>query len=126
MSQLRPVVLLGLLLAVPAFAGMKTAVEVGVNPTARTAGGGFDATADSSSTSSYMFCRVSLSTTYPEKLECYARDAAGDFGHCYSFDPDFIDLGKSMTVTGTYIYFKWNTSGECTSLEVNKGSLYLP
>jgi len=79
------------------------------------------ATAD---TQQYIGCYVNAyqgSST----MQCYARDTNGVSATCYSSDPELVRAAASVD-HGSFMWFFWNSNGQCTHLEVVHGSEYTP
>jgi hypothetical protein len=52
---------------------------------------------------------------------CFARDAAGAYGGCYTADPVLVEVIKGMT-SDPFLYFTWNAQGRCTSVSITTAS----
>ena len=110
------------LLAVPvAYAGSKTQFFVTINSTARTAYGAMGTARNSADTVQNIYCRTFADAALGESVRCFANNAAGASVSCYSSSPALIRSVQS-TNDSAYLYFAWDASGVCQTIDVLKGS----
>ncbi|NOK09105.1 hypothetical protein [Corallococcus exercitus] len=110
------------LLAVPvAYAGSKTAFFVTINTTARTAYGAMGTARNSTDAIQNIYCRTFADATSGESVRCFANSAAGVYVSCYSYSPALIRSAQAAS-DSAYLYFAWDASGVCQTLDVLKGS----
>lgn len=106
-----------------ASAGMKSQFPVSV-----TSGFGFrGSVADTRALSignAYIRCFTTLDGS-DLAATCDASDGAGNSYLCTSTDPKFISIAQSVT-GDSYVWVRGNTSGTCTYIQVQNGSLFTP
>jgi len=119
----------------PAHAGRKTPANVVINTTTRTASGSLGSTRNTTDNVQYIACQGTLypnldptSGSYSSRSYfCYARTTAGASASCTiatSTDP-LVDIQPTLA-EDSFVEFKWNASGYCTSLRVENYSYYAP
>ncbi|MBN9688400.1 MULTISPECIES: hypothetical protein [unclassified Corallococcus] len=110
------------LLAVPvAYAGSKSAFNVNVNTSLRYAEGAQGTARNSSDTVQRIYCRTSADSAGNESVRCFAVSAASVSATCFSTLPAHVRSAQSAG-DASFIYFTWDTSGVCQSIDVLKGS----
>jgi hypothetical protein len=107
-----------------AHAGLRGLNRVSVDPAARRVTGGFGSTRNSPDATSYVYCYASASQSNVFGY-CFASDAAGDYGTCFTNVPAIIETIRSLDGDSA-VTFYWDTSGSCTSVSAFKGSHYEP
>jgi hypothetical protein len=58
-------------------------------------------------------------------MDCSARNSAGTYVVCSSTDPDFVAQARSVK-GDSYVYFSWDSTGTCISLDVEHFSSWEP
>jgi hypothetical protein len=110
-----------------ALAGERQENPVDVNVPDMRAGGSFAGAHNSDDTTSYLYCRVFY---WPEDTGsvphayCAAKDAAGEYGSCLTYDPIMIDIIGSIS-GDSIVGFGWSTEGTCRYVSVQQAS-YTP
>ncbi|RKG80261.1 hypothetical protein D7W79_08390 [Corallococcus exercitus] len=111
-----------MLLAVPvAYAGSKTAFPVSINTASRTAYGAMGTVRNSADAVQSIYCRTFADTAAGESVRCFATNAAGVNVSCVSFSPVLVRSVQSAS-DSAYLYFAWDASGVCQTIDVLKGS----
>jgi hypothetical protein len=116
------VVIAGLLGARAAWAGAKytTSIYIGSGY----ASGGIGDVRNSASPYEYIQCdAMAYAGGYADGW-CYAWDGA-NVAYCYTTDPTLVDMLKHVPEGSGHISFAFNSSYECTSIEVTRSS-YAP
>lgn len=114
------VVVLGLLLAASAFAGVRYDSPVAIYPSSKWAGGSLGSTRNSADGISALHCSVQTGTSSSYGW-CWARDAAGTYATCSTSNPALLDTMKGLK-GDSYVVFYWDDSGACTSVYTYNGS----
>lgn len=91
-------------------AGYKYLIPVYINDASRYAHGSLDGALRSADGVQYIGCNRSTSNVY-----CFAMNDAGLSRACSSTDPNMIAVVRAMS-NKAYLYFAWDTAGNCTSL----------
>jgi hypothetical protein len=55
---------------------------------------------------------------------CYAADSSGNYASCVTGDPAFVATVGRINAT-SFIWFEYNSSGQCTYLTVDNDSSYI-
>jgi hypothetical protein len=116
------VVILGLLFtAISAHAGARWGLAVGVGTT--WAWGSMGTARASSDSNQYIGCATYASSTL-HYATCYARDAAGTYGTCRTYEDRLIRVAETAG-SDSVLEFFW-TGSTCTSIRVTNDSRYSP
>ncbi len=91
-------------------AGYKYLIPVYINDASRYAYGSLDGALRSADGVQYIGCNRSTTNVY-----CFAMNDAGLLRACSSTDPNMIAVVRAMS-NKAYLYFAWDTAGNCTSL----------
>lgn len=91
-------------------AGYKYLIPVVVNDTSRFAYGSLDGALRSADGIQYIGCNRSATNVY-----CFATNDAGLQRACSTTDPNMIAVVRAMS-NKAYLYFTWDTGGNCTSI----------
>jgi hypothetical protein len=73
----------------------------------------------------FIGCGLRASVNSPLQANCWATDASGRQRACSTTDPGMITVAGSVG-SDSYVYFGWNPSGKCSSIETQKGSFMHP
>jgi len=68
----------------------------------------------------YIFCE-----SQGTSANCQARNLAGLVRSCSTANPAFLAAIHSIG-TDSFLLFRWNAAGQCTSVSVRNGSLTVP
>jgi hypothetical protein len=120
MTRVRQVVLIVLALCgsvSDAGAGAKWSNTVYISGTS--ASGGLGSARASSDSNQYIGCETIVNYGY-----CYVQDASGTSRSC-AFGSAMVPLVMTITES-SYLYFSWDTSGNCNYLHVENASALLP
>jgi hypothetical protein len=104
-------------LSTTAFAGFKSSQNVVISTGSMFANGDAGYVHNSSDGDQYIMCRISGSTGY-----CYARNRDQVSRSCSTTNSGLLNAIRAIN-GDSYIYFKWNDDGVCTSLTVENGSV---
>jgi len=115
----------GLLAATAAWAGYKGTWPVYVDTLNRTAGGSLGSTRNSTDSSQYIGCYTYAYSSGSEYALCIASTSAGAYASCWSSVPQIINVVRSLNGDG-YVYFRYDTGGQCTYVEVQNYSTLEP
>jgi len=114
------VALAAAVLSSTAMAGLKSSQNVVINTGSMFANGDSGFVHNSSDGDQYIFCRISGSTG-----TCYARNRDQVSRSCSTTNSTL--LNNIRYIHGdSYIYFKWNDDGVCTTITVENGSVTRP
>jgi hypothetical protein len=80
---------------------------------------------NSQDTTQYIGCALRAGMNSPLQANCWATDAAGRQRACSTSDPGMMTVAGSVS-SDSYLYFAWNPSGKCTSIESQNGSFMHP
>ena len=125
---MKKLLLLVALVVVPAgvvTAGEKLSAPVVVNTVARTASGAMGTARNSADGNQMIGCQVNSGTTFSENVLCSARDAAGNFRSCQSFNATLIQAATAIS-SNSQLFFAWDVNNACTSLSVTTFSRFEP
>lgn len=115
----------GLLSASAAVAGYKYAYPALVDTVGRYAAGTMGGTRNSANAVEYIICSNVATNTGIRYAQCYAKNAAGVFGSCYTTDPAIIAVVSTLQ-GDSYFYFAWDAGGNCANVSVYNGSYPAP
>ncbi len=113
------------LAATAAWAGTKVSALVYVEPTSRYAYGSLGSARNSADTVQYIGCYISAYSNGAEYVGCFARNAANTYVSCSSSVPQIINAVRALGGDG-YLYFDYDASGACTSVDVRQVSYFVP
>lgn len=115
-----------LALATAAVAGTRYGSVVIVDTTLRYAYGAMGSARSSLDANQYLGCQVYVPTgATAARVTCFARNAAGTPGSCTSTNPAAVAAAQSIN-PDSYVWFQWDTSGNCTYLNVRACSYDAP
>jgi hypothetical protein len=109
-----------LLASTGVLAGFRSAQQVVIADAERLANGDLGYVANTADTTQYIGC-YSLGVSG----SCYARDRTGLARSCSTSDSTLLAVIRSLN-GDSYLTFWWDTSGRCTSIRVDNGSLQVP
>jgi len=72
----------------------------------------------------YIGCYV-VATSSGRTATCSARDPSHNYGSCTTTSSNMINALQMMT-TATYLYFSWDTNGNCTQITLENRSDHYP
>jgi len=107
---------LGLLASTSAMAGFKTAQSVVISDLYQFANGMLGQVRNSSDTTQYIGCATWSGLGY-----CYAVNSAGVSRSCSTSDADMLATIRSLSSDSSLMFY-WNSSGQCTFVEVDTSS----
>ena len=107
-----------------AFAGAKFGQVTTVNASYAYGNMGYARNAGDATFPSYIGCSVTSSPGYRD-MTCFAGNGLGRYGYCYSTDLALIEAARAVG-SDSYIYFAWNTSGQCTYVSIENSSTWEP
>ena len=107
-----------------AFAGAKTTASVGINDTDKQANGDLGYARNTADTVQYIGCYVNDNGNGGAGI-CEARNSAGVTRSCSTTNDLLVDTIKSLK-GDSYLYFRWNDSGNCTMIIVKNRSTLAP
>ncbi|GMU00483.1 hypothetical protein KH5H1_46030 [Corallococcus caeni] len=114
------------LLAVPvAYAGSKVTFPVVISTASRYAYGAMGTARNSADAIQNIYCRTFADVTAGESVRCFANSSASVYVSCVSYSPVLIRSAQSAS-DSAYLYFSWDASGVCQSIDVLKGSQLEP
>ncbi len=111
-------------LAGAALAGQQVFNAVEVSTTNSYARGTMADARHSADSQQLIGCTVSASVGYSYVL-CEARDANGVYKSCSTSDVSMVAAAQAIG-TDSYVYFRWNASGACTTVYVSNLSSIRP
>jgi hypothetical protein len=103
-----------------AIAGTKSGQHVVLSTAGMYANGDSGYVHNSSDGDQYIFCRITGSTG-----NCYARNRDQVSRSCSTTNSTLVNTIRYIH-GDSYIYFKWNEDGVCTSITVENGSMTRP
>jgi len=106
-------------------AGQRTDAFVVVSTTSRVASGSMGSARQSSGTVQSIGCSVVYPPNLPQWGSCVATNSAGTSATCAFSGNEYWHLLSTLG-DDAYITFKWDASGNCTSLEIRNYSYYMP
>jgi hypothetical protein len=109
-----------LLASTVALAGFRSAQQVLIFDAGRFANGDLGYVSNTTDTTQYIGCENLSGFGY-----CYAKDPNGLSRSCSTSDPNLLAVIRSLN-GDSYLIFWWDTSGHCTSIEVDNGSYGVP
>ena len=113
----------GLLLGSTTWAGQVSHPQVLIFPTS--AQGSMYGARSSADTVQYIGCNLS-SGPNGANVGCSARNSAGQFKSCFSNNAFHREAVRAMTAY-SYVFFTLNpTTGQCSNVNINNSSIYLP
>jgi hypothetical protein len=111
-----------------AWAGMKAtwpSVTVSTGSTG-SAGGALGTARNTGDANQYIGCSVVGSPGNPASVYCWAVDASGNSGNCYNPNNANMVATVASINSDSYIYFRWNSDGTCSMLQVENSSFFAP
>ena len=103
-----------------AYAGLHTLLPVTINDPAMFANGDVSFVHNTPDAIQYIFCE-----SQGTSANCQARNLAGLVRSCSTANPAFLAAIHSIG-TDSFLLFRWNAAGQCTSVSVRNGSLTVP
>jgi hypothetical protein len=107
-------------LSATAFAGMKTAQQVQIVDGNKFANGELGYVRNTGDTVQYIGCTVTGDNGY-----CTARNKDGLTRSCSSSVAKWVNTMRAVNAD-TYLYFKWDASGNCVNIIVDNNSTSAP
>ena len=122
----KAVVAVGTVLALcsSAVGGAKYTIPVDVNLSAGYARGNMGDARNSADTTQYIGCYNSAAAG-STVVACEAMTAAGTYKSCATSDANMVAAARSIGV-GSYVFFRWDASGACTTVHVTNYSWVRP
>jgi hypothetical protein len=111
------VVLAAAVLSSTAIAGFKSSQNVVISTGSMFANGDVGTVHNSSDGDQYIMCRITGSTG-----TCYARNRDQVARSCSTTSSTLVNTIRFIN-GDSYIYFKWNADGVCTTITVENGSV---
>jgi hypothetical protein len=71
----------------------------------------------------YVRCYTDYTPGVGTMMGCQAQDAAGQQGACYSADPEFVAMARTVNDT-SHVDFFWDANRYCTRMRVMNSSEY--
>jgi len=102
------------------YAGTHTMFQVTINAAAMVATGDVSFVHNTPDVIQYLYCESQGTNAF-----CAARDLAGLVRSCSTANPAHLAAIHSIG-TDSYLLFRWNAAGQCTSVTVRNGSLTVP
>ncbi len=109
------------LLAGAAWAGKVTTSQVVVDSVNQSAWGAVRSARSSADNFQFMRCFTDYTPGVGTSMGCQAQNATGQQGACYSADPEFVALARSVNDT-SYVIFFWDANGYCTRMRLMHSS----
>lgn len=108
-----------------AHAGSKVNFYVTIDSVGRTAYGAQGSARNTADTVQRIYCRT-FASTGGESVSCFATNNASPavYVSCSTTNLTLVRSAQSVS-DDAYIYFAWNANGQCTAIDVLKGS-HLP
>ena len=120
------VLVMGGLIAEPAFAGTKDTPPAFIDTALRRAGGTLGTSRNSVDNIQYVMC-YSVVQLYEGSVfttaTCGVRDSTGHVAVCWTDTPDMVRVIQSMS-SDSLVSFDWDASGSCTRVMVIHSSSY--
>lgn len=104
-----------------ALAGFKTGQSVVISDSGQFANGDLGYVRNTPDSTEYIGC-YNWSNT---QAYCFARDANGNSRSCSTTFADFVAVARSLN-GDSYLYFQWDSNGQCVFVEVGTGSFTAP
>jgi hypothetical protein len=108
-----------------AHAGYMYLKYVWVNQTSMTASGSIGDAYNATDTVQHIGCRTLSWSGYSPQAMCYGSDAAGNSFSCSTSNTSLVQAAASIK-GDSYISVSWNSSGQCTYLQVDNTSAWSP
>ena len=107
-----------------AMAGFKTGQAVVISTASRFVNADLGYVRNTGDTTQYIGCEVWASGSTPSAY-CFARDAAGTYVSCYTTNAVLVNVAAALK-PDDYLYFSWDTSGNCNFIEQATASYTAP
>jgi len=107
-------------LSTTAFAGFKTAQAVVIADANKFANGDLGYARNTADSTQYIGCQVN-----GDVGNCYARNKDGLSRSCYTSTAKWVNTIRALN-GDSYLYFKWDASGNCINIIVDNGSSSAP
>ena len=107
-----------------ALGGSRLTVPVDINVAVGYARGSLGDARNSADAVQYIGC-YNASSVGSTIVLCEAQDAGGVYRSCVTTDVNMVATARSIS-GGSFLYFQWNASGNCTALQVTSYSLFRP
>ena len=108
-----------------ALAGRNETWNVYVDTTGRYVSGSLGTARPAADHQQMMECWTYSTSTSAPYASCYAVDATGKVGNCYSFNASLIDAVNGLP-TDAYVAYGYDANGQCTSITAMRGSRFAP
>jgi hypothetical protein len=107
-----------------ASAGFKQPWDVTIDAVSRTAMGALGTARNSADTRQALGCGVHYDAVNGKNnVNCNAADAAGHTAQCATQQAELIQI--ALGINGdSFLEFEWDSSGECTNIQVVNSSIY--
>jgi hypothetical protein len=86
--------------------------------------GSFGTVRANANDNAFIACYVTSTGAYTSNATCYAGDGT-QWAYCYTSAANLVSTVNSLSDNAA-LFFTWNDSGECTTLQVFKGSEWRP
>lgn len=107
-------------------AGARASYAIFIDNAARMAQGTLATVRKSADTLAYIGCKVTGTSTGSVTTSCSARNAAGNLSvSCTSASPQIASAAAAIN-GDSFLRFYWNSSNQCTQVEVENNSAYEP
>jgi hypothetical protein len=113
-----------LLLGGIAWGGAKLTYNVSISTSSQTASGAIGTVRNSADTSQYIGCYTGTNTSGSWGY-CAAHNTGTTYASCQTTNGAMINTMRSLT-DGSYVWFAWDDSGECTQIQAHHYSFYEP
>ncbi|PTL75515.1 hypothetical protein [Vitiosangium sp. GDMCC 1.1324] len=108
-----------------AWAGSKYGYPVFIDLTQKKAYGTLGAARNSTDAVQLISCDAHAYKDGTRRMSCSAKNTSGTYVYCTSTVAGLVDSARSIS-GDSFIYFEWDTNGECTYLGVGHSSEYAP
>ena len=114
-----------LLIGGAALAGRKETWNVSIDTTYRYVSGSMGSARNSADNQTQLECWTYSTSTSAPYASCYATDATGHVGSCYSFNASLIAAVNGLS-DDSYVAYGWDANGQCLNLTAIRGSRFAP
>lgn len=114
----------GLAMSGIAMAGFKTGQQVVISTSSRFVNADLGYVRNTADANQYIGCEVYSSGSTPSAY-CFARDSAGTYVSCYTTNTSLVNVAAALK-PDDYLYFQWDTSGNCNFIEQATSSYTAP
>jgi hypothetical protein len=114
-----------LVLETTAWAGTKVSYGVYIDTTSRYAQGALGTVRNSTDGLQEIQCGVWAYLGGGSYATCYARDASGNQGSCFTSAANLVPMAAAIS-GDSLMSFEWDASGNCTEIGATNGSEHAP